>query len=282
MLRAGLSEAFVREWIEQGGVAPARPSAEQSIALKEAGASEEFLLGLLELAAPGEAAGRAGDPGPGSAPSPAAAAERPDPGGVLVEFALSYAPRFEEGDATWDLYVYLDGRPLSYVPSSAVVAVVGEGRPIEFRQRIPAGEHTLRVAQERHGRRGHGPWRHQARVAPTAFHFELAPAPGAGVEVLFRQGWESLFSGHGPLTFRARQEERAFSLEETGGDPAAWPELCEELETELEAVKEKKRLQRLEGCISWSELWPGRTVPGRAEVRDAMATFDFRPVPLGS
>jgi len=122
----------------------------------------------------------------------------------------------------------------------------------------------LRVMQERHERRRRG-WRHAARAAESEFVFELAAGEPAEVELEFRQGWGDLSD---PLTFRFRQGDRVADQVEVGGDPERWPDLCEDAGENPPS-----------GCVGWSALWPGVEPPSRAEVRQALARFEFRPVP---
>jgi len=280
MLSAGLSSEFVLSWLEGSRVPPARPTAEQAIAMRQAGASNELMVRLLELSTEEVA-----DPAL-ARPPVADPVERVGPladgSGVGVAFELSYAPRFEDGEPTWDLYVYLDGRPLSYVPATAASVLAELAEPLVFERRIAPGTHTLRVSQERHGRRGSDAWRHQARVAPDVFHFDLEPGLEARIEVRFEQGLEALLTGRGPVTFRMTQGERGGELEAVGGYPEDWAEICEDVESETREWGEKRRSRRLEGCVSWAELWPGAAAPSRAAVWEALAAFDFRPVPRSS
>jgi hypothetical protein len=220
MLRAGLSEELILEWLEDGAARATRPTAGQLIELKEAGASEALLKRLLALsrepqtAEPAVVEAPAPPPVPGSAepapPSPSAAAvpapppapapaDRETPAGsapaaeakgVPVDFSLSYRPYEEEDESDserpWHLFVYLDGRPLSWVPSSGLLT----GREtVEFRMRLEPGRHRLRVAQERHQEKRRGRWQHEARFAGEVLDFELAPGAPARVEVVFEQSW---------------------------------------------------------------------------------------------
>ena len=182
-----------------------------------------------------------------------------------VRVELLYAPRHDEDEEPWDLFVYLDGRPLSYVPASADVLGLVPGTPLELELELPARKHTLRVLQERHWKR-RGRWRHASRVGEPEFSFELATGTTAKIEVQFRQGWGEETD---PLTFRFTQGERVSDLVDVGGDPERWADLCEDT-----GSKSGKK-----DCVGWSGLWPGDTAPSRAEVLDAMAAFSFRPVP---
>lgn len=285
MLQAGLSAEVILDWLASQSEPAAAPSAGEMVALKEAGASDGLLRALLARARGEEVPVPPPAAPPAAAPQPPAAPEAPPAAGaaqeVLVTFRLSYEPRFESGEEEWDLFVYLDGKPLSYVPRSGSLgsgSLPGSGEALELRRRLAPGPHLLRVTQERHQARRRGRWLHAARVAPAELAFELTAGRDAEVEVTFHQGWPGLGTS-GPLTFRAVQGERVVEAEEVGGDPEEWPALCEEIEA---STAGPDREDRLEGCVRWQELWGGRDVPGRDEVRRALEAFDYRPVPRGS
>ena len=279
LLEGGVSEATILAWLDSGdGVLP-RPTADELIALQEAGASDDLMRELLRRSGqPGAEGPRAAvadppaEPGPPAAtPAPGAPVANPLPAAapaaidrVQVRFRLLYAPRFDEGEESWDLLVYLDGQPLSYVPADVDPFGLTAGDPLQVEVELPTGGHRLRVMQERHQRRRRG-WRHAARSAARAFDFELAAGPVAEVELEFRQAWGDLSD---PLTFRFTQGDRVADQVEVGGDPDRWPELCEDA----------GRAPGSSGCVGWSSLW-SRKVPSRPEVLDALARFEFRPVP---
>ena len=292
MLSAGIGGPVVLDWLDASGRAlePLTPS--DLVALKKAGASDPLLRDLIERSK-AEPAASPDPPEPSPArdygraervvvtPAPAAPVpnETPvsvppaSPGAtdetVLVRFRLAYDPIDEDDEDPWGLYVYLDGEPLSYVPASAIRGPLGAGDGgIDFRLRLPAGRHAVRVTLERHERKRKG-WRHAARVYAEALDFELRAGADAEVELTFK---ETLLDFTDPLTFRVRQEERVVERERIGGDPDEWPELCEDLGARDPAREE---------CLSWSELWASEG-PTLDEIREAMARFDYRPIPKGA
>lgn len=286
MLEGGLSEQTILDWLEAGEEEIDRPSAKELIELKQAGASEELLRELLRrsrssvampppaMEAPAtEASVATPVPALPSRPKAAAAAPANRPtaepvtggGHIPVEFRLFYSPRFDEDQEPWDLFVYLDGHPLSYVPSTSELLGLTAGEPLEVAVALPPGKHSVRVLQERHEQRRRG-WRHSARVAAEAFSFELLGGEAAKVAIDFRQGWGNLTD---PLTFRFTQGGRVADVVDVGDDPELWPELCED------AGLEPSRGD----CVGWASLWPGPAEPSRAEVLDLLARFEFRPVP---
>jgi hypothetical protein len=286
MLRGGIAEAVVLAWIDAAGRPLPLPIAEQLLALKEAGASDAFLAALIERAAPAEPAGEAAapvaEPAPrASAPSgPAVPAPAVATGtataGVLVRFRLAHRPRYDDGEEEYDLFVYLDGVPLSYVPADD--SLLGSDEPLSFAQRLEPGVHTLRAALERHRAVRGDRWQHDARFSPASLRFELAAGTPAEVRIELREG----ALGDGRLDYRFEQEERVDEAENAGGDPDGWPRLCEEIaaDTSRRSARDREWLGR--GCVAWDFLWPAGGAPPRDEVRDALARFDYRPVPAGS
>jgi hypothetical protein len=288
MLEAELSEDVILAWLEGRPPASAPLSADELVALKQAGASDELMKRLLAQP-PSEAAGpAAAEEGLSSValPAPGRTGHAPPvsvPGGeaAIVTVHLSYLPQFDEREGgsapPWDLYVYVDGLPVSYVPSARV-----DNRPetIEFERLVAAGEHTVRVAQERHVERG-GSWHHETRFAPTPFQFELDAGRPARLEVEFH---ERLLDYQDPLVFKLTQGERILDTGRLGGDAERWPPLCADIEASVPAGKKpsRKQRQRLERCLEWEGLWAELPVPSRQEVLDAMAELDFRPRPKGS
>jgi hypothetical protein len=228
----------------------------------------------------------AAEPSPPIGPSPAPVPPPPAPvvsgdAPAPVSFQLSYLPQVEEpqfsSERPWDLYVYIDGIPLTYLSAAELR---NRAATLEFVRSVPAGTHTLRVAQERHYRKG-GRWHHETRAAGTSFPFELAPAAAARLVVEFR---ERLMDYQDPLVFKLTQGETVLDSGRVGGDAEAWPALCQDVEASVPDGKKPNRSQRqrLEGCVEWTAWWAGTPVPPRHEVLDAMAEFDFRPLPKGS
>ncbi|MEL7060148.1 MAG: hypothetical protein AAGN46_09005 [Acidobacteriota bacterium] len=274
MLEADVSEDIVRQWLSSSTRRPAFPDADDIVALKRAGASDELLTHLLDLAAtpppPAPPAPPAPSPEapPAAEPPPAATLTDPlDDVEVPVRFELTYVPFVLEDEEEWDLMVYLDGKPLSIVPSSTIF----RPQELEFRYFVAPGRHTLRVMRERHveGRRE---WQHWAYAAGSAFSFEVADngAP-AEVELIFKQ---NVLSISDPLSFRFSQGRNVVVIEDQGGNPEDWIELCEEKETRPQT--NRSRAQR---CVTWESWWAPVQVPPRHEVRRALALFDYRPVP---
>ncbi|MEM9593717.1 MAG: hypothetical protein AAGD06_05615 [Acidobacteriota bacterium] len=304
LLSAEVSEEVVLKWLDASAGKPAVPSAADLVALAEAGASDALLGRLLDRASapvppagtrpnqtPSQGAPAPATPAPATpAPTtpvpatpvpatlaPVRAPAKADPaaqpiGEVPVQFSMSYVPHFFEDEPTWDLYVYLDGRPLTYVGDSSVIDV----NTLEFRQYLVPGRHVLRVTQERHVRGRRGDLRHEVRVADLEWSFDLAEAMPAEVEIRFRQ---SFLSQSDPLSFRFEQGAKIDVDEDRGGTPDGWPELCETIETMLDGEPSRSERRRLSKCVRWGDLWPDLDVPPRDEVREALARFDYRPVP---
>ncbi len=311
MLEAGMSESIVLKWLDGSDEKPPRPSAAELIGLKEAGASDELLDRLLELAgedarsapapappvaespavtpAPARpAAPRVPDarpaptpaPAPASPPAASAPSAAPTPGAsseIPVYFELTYSPDFDDEEDEWGLYVYINGEPLSYVPAGSLLS----SRRLRFRHFMEPGPHVLRVAQERHEQGWGNRWLHAARMTELELPFQLASGERADVELKFRQTKLAFGRTGGPISFRFVQGKNVEVVEKQGGDPEDWPLVCEEIEANVEDGKElKKSLRReLDDCQRWAAIWNGLEVPDRDEIREALALFDYRPIP---
>ncbi len=289
MLEAGLSEEVVLEWLAGAEESTARPTPDELIALKKAGATDRLLKALL-AGSRGERVEPAPEPLPAAPPAVASSpTEAPpvntdrDPAdtGVLVRFELSYEPpKVDYDEELWDLYVYLDGEPLAYVPP--ILSVLDRSEVLEFRQRLAPGRHVIRVTQERHERRGRNRWRHSARVSDQQFAFDVEPVRDGELELAFSEGFLGARST-GPLTFRFRQQDRVTEVEGVGGLPDRWAPLCEEIEAGFDGdTRSRAEARALEGCVRWASLWGDVQAPSRDAVRRALEKFDFRPVPRGS
>jgi hypothetical protein len=283
MLRADLSEEVIVEWMEAGESRLALPSASELIELREAGASERLLKTLIARStepAQGPSGGtevrkpRAPAPAPVPVPSypPPAATETED---SRVTFRLDYRPNFESDEQVWDLFVYLDGLPLANVPRGAALT---QGWGLEIEKTLAPGRHTLLVTQEQHDLGKDGKWSHRTRAAPADLAFDLREGADAEVELTFRRGWIN-YDKKGPISFRYRQGEAATVVENSGGDPERWPDLCEELETAFgqDGPRGRAERKRLERCVRWRELWPGIEAPPRRTIREELETVEFRP-----
>jgi len=269
MLEAGLAEEVVLEWLE-GQTPPSGPlSADNLVALKVAGASTDFLKVLIEWTRGSPAT----EP---VAPSPTSRVMGSVSEGLPVTFKLSYLAQFEAPDPTWDLFVYLDGEPLSYL-TTASIENRAESR--EFVRHLSPGRHVLRVAQERHNK-WRGRWEHESRLAVEAFPFDLVVGSPARVELEFIQSIVNLLD---PLVFKWVQGSEVIDSGRVGGEPEHWPLLCEDIEASVpEGGKpSRQKRRRLAECLRWDPLWSSGA-PSRSEVLDAMAGFDFRPTPKGS
>lgn len=306
MLEAGLSEEVIVNWLVGDERQVPEASADDLIGLKSAGATDSLLDKLLELS-------RRGAPAPPAAPAPTSKppAARPEqpvtaapaqpglPSAVppvatappaaarsesepLVSFRLAYTPpKVDFDDELWDLYVYLDGEPLAYVPPNT--SFIDRGDALEFRQRLAPGRHLLLVTQERHRREGRKRWHHAARVSSERFFFDVAPGEDGEAELIYNEGILDTNSD-GPLSFRFLQSDRVTEREAVGGRPESWAPICEEIEANVAAGKKPSASVQnaLVGCVRWDELWQGIEGPTREQIREALAVFDYRPVPRGS
>ena len=298
LLDAHLGEPLIERWLEESGKGPAHVSADDLVALKGAGASDQLIASLLDLARttasqapapPGAAPAPATPPPvarpiaappalamPPTAPTPAApaiAAPAAAPGGassadtatVVVSATLNYVHVADEGEA-WNLVVYLDG-----VPFTPLVASPSEraATPQTSERRVAPGRHVLRWAQERHRKPPEEQGLHAALFDPQPLVFELAPGSPAALEFEFRDR-AGMFRRFGPpVTVRVTQDGREIAALRPGKETYHWELLCEDYEADLGGKKPGFDDRRtLRNCLYWAELWPGlATVPSRDEVR---------------
>jgi hypothetical protein len=301
LLDAGLGEALVLRWLEESGKNPGRPSADELVALKKAGASDELVSALLDrsrAALPASAAPPTTAPAAAPAPAtpanpatpavPAAASASPasspsspapvppaapPPGSraetsagagarVPVDAALRYVHVADEGEP-WDLVVYLDGTPFDPVPAAPTSSAAGTW---SSQRQLAPGRHVLGWAQEMHRE---DPSRHAARFDPEPLEFDLAAGGAATIEFEFRDRTGMFLRMGGPVTVRIAQDGRELATRNSSGDPASWPLLCEEIEANLRGGKPRLvDRQMLRDCVRWNELWEGvPDLPTRDAVR---------------
>lgn len=306
LLDAGLGEPLVLRWLAESGKTLGRPTADDLVALKKAGASDDLIAALLDRSRAGTAATKPA-PTAGStsataptapaaaatsertapvpvtpAPTPAAAAESeprmaapalpapsPTPAAtadtttVVVAASLRYIHVPEEGEP-WDLVVYLDGTPFDPLPAAPSSASAGTWT--EQRSLAP-GRHVLSWSQELHRKDRQGRMQHSARFDPEPLPFELEATSSAAIEFEYRDRTGLFLRMGGPVTVRVSQGGRELVSRNSSGDPAAWPNLCEEIEANLGGKKPGfLERQDLRACLRWADLWSG--VPG-VPARDA-------------
>jgi hypothetical protein len=267
MLDEGVTSDTIAEWLVLSGASPATPTPDDLIALARAGASEGLIRRILELV-----------------PSPAEAA--PEPSAVWVEFDISYASEMVEDEPTpWDLFVYLDGRPLASCDDRSSISTA-HCAPLVFRESLPPGRHVIRLLQEQHELRSRrkDTWSHEARVFPDPFPFNLDS--GGDWRVAIRVKESDTFWRSGTTEYAVIHDDDPVEVGvKPGPRRRTWSPLCEELEAELSPKKLDSNAGRraLEGCVRWDSLWEGvEDHPDRTAVRDEMRDSDFNPVPSES
>ena len=321
LLESGIGEPVVLRWLAEESRPPGRPTADELIALKRAGATDDLIAALLDRAArvdaptavvpvpaptpasksdtapsqatPASATAPAAAPAAAPTPAPEApqgraaalapaahpaatppAAIEPEAHGT-VSLALSalYVHWPEEGEP-WDLVVYLDGEPFAPLPA-ALTERSAERR--QARRDVAPGLHVLRWSQERHGERAGERGLHAARFDPESLPFTLAAGTNAEVAFEFRDPSGIPFTtAAGPITVRVAQGGKEIAARvEGGGDAARWPDLCEEIEANVEGGKPSfQERQLLKRCLRWADLWsalPPGSVPDRATARQRLA-----------
>lgn len=304
LLESGLGEPVILRWLAEEHRPSGRPTADELIALKRAGATDELVAVLLDLATAGNpapaparpeearqhptlapaapAAASTPAPLPPAAPEPAreAASEPPSipplapaaSGPLSLALSVVYIHEPDEGVA-WDLVVYLDGQPFAPVPAARTAR---NAEPSRTLRDVAPGLHVLRWAQERHGERPGERGLHAARFDPEPLAFTLAGGAPAEIAFEFRDPSGIPFTtAKGPITVRVSQGgEEVDARQEGGGEAARWPNLCEEIEANLAGGKPAfQDRMMLKKCLRWADLWsalPG-PVPDRDSVRQRLA-----------
>lgn len=274
LLEARLGEPLIVRWLAEGDKSVGPLTAGDLVTLKKAGASDELVAVLLDRSRAGTAAG---SPAPAAAtsrpvatapPSPPAPPPAVDAAKVDVLVSLRYIHVPEEGEP-WDLVVYLDGTPFEPLPAAPSAASAGTWT---YQRSLAPGHHILSWSQELHRQDGEGHAQHAARFDPEPLPFELAAGSSAAIELEYRDRTGMFLRMGGPVTVRVSQQGRELASRNSSGDPAAWPQLCEEIEANLGSRKPGfLERQELRSCLRWAELW--RSVPnfpGRDTVRPAV------------
>jgi len=303
MLDGGVTEPVIAAWLAGSGRRPAHVDGDELVALGKAKASEDLMKRLIRLANEGAAAPAPAPPAdrsaapratppperlaPPPAPAPPSATPTAAPataadGAVPVRFQLGYRPFTDDESAPrWNLFVYLDGTLLTWARPSPISLTT---RSLGFDRSLPAGHHVIRLVQERHEKR-FGAWVHEARVAPAALAFDLAPdRPGQPWRVSLQLDQVKI-SRKGPLALRVTDGDREVAAATGTEEPETWPALCEEVEANVapgQAPGADARRQ-LGSCVRWAALWPGVAgVPPRDRVRSELERDLFQPPAPGA
>jgi hypothetical protein len=193
---------------------------------------------------------------------------------------MLYAPVVREGEESWDLYVYLDGTVLAWVPASTLL----RGDPMSFQRTLPAGRHVVRLLLERHERSGKS-YRHYARVEPRQWVLEVGEGAGWQARLDVKESrFRPFADGDMEVSWQVlRGGEVTHNAEHRSDGPGGWAPLCEEVETFFDPGGRVPLAFRSEmkDCVRWQTLWPDDAeAPTRTEVRDRLAQYDYRPKPL--
>jgi hypothetical protein len=289
MLEEGVSSALILEWLDRSGSRPGKLGPDDMIALSRARAPDELVSTLLELSS-GKEEPPVAVPVPVEPETPPAAPDQaplPATGAVPVGFDLDYSPAIVEYNYTpWDLIVYLDGEPLSWLDGWSGQDGKRHDR-VYFERKIPAGRHVIRVLQERHEQKSKkkDTWKHEARVFPTPIVLELDTAEMWLVEIYVMESGAVLTSGQMPVSYTIRRgDEIVESKEKMGPSTRRWRNLCEDVATAYPGKKANSAAagKAMQGCVQWNALWDETEgVPDRATVREQMKPSKFRPRPPG-
>jgi len=279
LLESGVSETVIVQWL--GTTEPPREvSADDLIALRTAGASDELIQALLarvrgETPVPPP-------PAPETAP-PAAPAQANESSVEPVRFEIRYLATYDPQQASADLFLYVDGVPVAWKEAGSRM----RNTLLVFERSLSAGRHAVALGLERHVKQSRDRYRHEARVYPRPLVLDVRPGPETTVAIDLEEGGGfSLVHALGPLTFKVTQGQSTYAfLQGEGPDLGEWPALCEEVETNYPEGAKMPRSARkdLETCRRWADLWQDvANAPDRDWARDEMARYDYRPVPRGS
>jgi len=274
MLDAGVDEEVIVLWLERDGRRPKAVSADDLIALTRSNASRELIDALMEAGAAVPA------PGPPERMAEPSVASQPAPRGdaIPLELSITYRPfRDPEGDEDeqWQLFVYLDGRPLAWSDGKNWLSRSKRNREVSVL--VSARRHVVRLVEERHRRRAEG-WTHEARVCPVPIELDATAGP-LEIEIEIK---EAAGLGFGKAVYRwARLDGDDVEDTRLPGPPETWAPLCEEIESNYTYGRKIPRRvkKQLEDCVRWHELWPADAdAPDRGTVRSQLERHDFRPV----
>jgi hypothetical protein len=278
LLEEGLDSPIVRQWAERQNPPQSRLTADDLIALKRAGASEELVGWAIAVAG-----SRSEAPAPPASVGPASAGRAApvrESGLATVHLSVDYrAVEPVEGEfeaKSRDLFVYIDGQLVARVASRG--DLLRRETP-SFEIALEPGEHTLRFMRELHSSRRRERWIHETRVAPEAIRFSVSAGAYWALELTWK---ESVFGGGGtPLAWRlVRDGEPVDGRADFGTPKERWPLLCEDIEAGLAAGERPSRsvARDLEGCVRWADLWhDGASVPPRSEVLAELVAHGFSP-----
>jgi hypothetical protein len=282
MLEEGVPAVLVSDWLDSSGSRPGELGPDDLIAMTKADVPEDLIRKIMDLAAGPPAVAGPKEPDREVPDVPAGTT----PGGrVPVEFRIDYEPEMVEYQMTpWDLFVYMDGRPLAWADGWSSHTSLHKNK-LEFRQVLPAGRHVIRILQEQHTLKSKrkGEWRHDARAFTRPIILDLEEGGNWRVEIGVREKGSILGRKRVPVEVVVLRDGKVADRG-PGGGPAAsdWPSLCEEVKTAYSGKKAGSRAESraLEGCVSWDSLWEGiEEVPDRNTVREELRSLDFRPVP---
>lgn len=282
MLRAGVAEQVVLEWLESAQ-RPGALSANDLIALAQADAPETVQRRLLQLASEEAPPAPEAVPTPPAAPTPPATNPPQAGEGVLVTFRLGYRPLFDEDEEPWDLYVYINGDVLTF-NSAAGLALVNQTQTFDVR--LVPGKHVLRLLQERHTPRRSDVF-HEARVCMEELILEVEEDTPLDVQLDFTQPRILALDSAARIDLQVvRAGEVLVNREIPIALPDDWRPLCEEIEANWPERIPRALRNKYERCVRWPQLWQTQTVaeqvPDRATVRERLAAFNYRPVPATS
>jgi hypothetical protein len=276
MLRAGVDEGVITQWLESTDRRPADVGRQGVIALTEAGASESLMTTLLQGVETHSAKSAARS-------KPAGQEVPPATGSVETLIELRAKQAFVDEDEPdsprappWGVYLYLDGDLVAWSKPSLA------GEPVASRRLISVGGHELRVVLQRYEDL-RGGWLYESLSVPTPVTFQASAGARLEIEVEMKRIW-GLWRDRkdgGPLSYIVRQGVEVIAEHAgTGGNPDRWQPVCEDVEANFPESREvpKRFREAMHRCVRWADLWTGKgQTTSRSEILAELARFDFEP-----
>ena len=292
MLKAGVSDNLIVQWLEATGRRPTDVGSRGLIALTEAGASVQLTNTLLELVGERREGEPAIDRGLAQEPRSVEGADSPAPtaepqvqagGGVEATIRVSAKRVWVEEDEPdsprderWTAYVYLDGDFVAWVRPDR------KGEPVEAQRVIQPGHHEIRLVLQRYEESRKG-WSYESLAVPTLVAFETSHGDPIAIEIEMKRIW-GLWRDRkegGPLSYVIRQGSQVLAENDgVGGNPERWQPICEDVEANFPATENTPRAFRssMERCVRWDTLWSDvAPSTSRADILNRLAEHDFEP-----
>jgi hypothetical protein len=280
MLDEGVDTEFIAAWLDRTEARPGAITPDDLIALSNAKAPEQLVRKLMDMA-PAEKT-LAPPPQPKQRPLPPPTEAPVALSDTIVQIIVDYRPGIVEDQNTpWDLFVYLDGQPLSRASGWASHSATHMEKLYVERTLAP-GQHEIRLLQEQHRMKSRrkGTWSHSARVFPTSVLFDIDAAGAWRLEIMVDEEGALHPGMKSPVDYLITRDgdivEQGVDL---GPSTHKWTLLCEEVATQFPGAKLQSGAAQnaMGGCMRWDSLWKDMEgVPDRSTVREQMKAGNFK------